>query len=140
MSTETNKTLVRRVLDELFNRGNMALAKEFFAPDYVNHDPNQPQVRDLAELTQAWQELRAAFPDNHTTIDDLIAEGDQVVKRYTFVGTHQHEWNGIPATGKRFTTQGISIYHIVKGKIVEIWWGYDSLGILQQLGVVPEMA
>jgi steroid delta-isomerase-like uncharacterized protein len=140
MSTETNKAVVRRVFDEMFKAGNMALAKELFAPDFVNHDPNRPDVRDRAGLTQGLQELIDAFPDNQTTIDALIAEGEYVTKRYSMVGTHRREWNGIPATGKRITIQGISIYRIVNGKIVEMWWGYDSLGILQQLGVVPEMA
>lgn len=137
MSTETNKALVRRTLEEFYNQGNMALADEFFAPDFVNHNPNMPHVHDLAGLKQATQEIRAAFPDNHTTIDDLIAEGEQVVKRSTLVGTHQAEWNGIPATGKRMTISGITIYRIAGGKIAECWWGYDSLGALQQLGVIP---
>jgi len=137
MSTETNKALVRRTLEEFYNQGNMALGDEFFASDFVNHNPNLPHVRDLAGLKQSWLELRFAFPDNHTTIDDLIAEGEQVVKRFTLVGTHQAEWNGIPATGKCMTISGITIYRIADGKIAECWWGYDSLGALQQLGVIP---
>jgi len=140
MSTEANKTLVRRVLEEMFNGGNMALAEEFFAPTFVNHDPNRPDVRDRTGLTQGLQELIDAFPGNQTTIDALIAEGEYVTKRYTMVGTHQNVWNGIPATGKRITVQGISIYRIANGKVAEMWWGYDSLGVLQQLGVVPAMA
>ena len=97
-------------------------------------------MRDLTDLKQSWQKLHAAFPDNQTTIDHLIAEGEQVAKRSTFVGTHQHEWNGIPATGKQITIKGVTVYRIVAGKIVELWWGYDSLGVLQQLGVMPVAA
>jgi steroid delta-isomerase-like uncharacterized protein len=140
MSTEANKTLVRRTLEEFFNGRDMTLAEKFFAADFVNHNPNLPHVRDLAGLKQLWQGIHEAFPDHHTTIDHLIAEGDQVAKRSTLVATHQQEWNGIPATGKQITIQGITIYRIVNGKIVELWWGYDSLGVLQQLGVVPAAA
>ena len=137
MSTEANKALVRRTLEEFYNQGDVTLADEVFADKYINHDPAAPQLVGREGRRQWVEMMRAGFPGNHTTIDDLIAEGDKLVKRYTWRGTHQGEWNGIPATGKQIVVSGMTIYRIAEGKIQECWWAYDVLGALQQLGVVP---
>ena len=137
MSTEANKALVRRTLEEFYNKGNIARADEFFAADYANHDPAQPEARDLEGLKRYWMATCAGFPDHETTIEELLADGEMVVKRATTRGTQTSEFNGLPATGKRLVVSSISIYRIVDGKIAECWWGYDSLGIMQQLGVMP---
>jgi predicted ester cyclase len=79
----------------------------------------------------------AAFPDGQYSMDDLIAEGDKVVLRWTFRGTHKGELMGIPATGEQVTMAGISIYHFANGMLAEIWENYDKFGLLQQLGVIP---
>ena len=138
MSTETNKAIVHRYVEEGYNACNMAVIDELFAADFVNHDPAQPAVRDLQGLKQLIRGQRAAFPDVRTTIEDLVAEGDTVVKRFTVRGTHTGDFNGIPPTGKQFTLEGIDILRLVDGKIQEIWIGYDMLGMLQQLGVMPQ--
>lgn len=137
MSTEELKAIVRRDVEEFWNARNLAKVDEFFAPIYVNHEPNAPQVRDLAAFKQYAAALFAAFPDLHVTIEDMVAEGDQVAKRYSITGTHRGEWLGLPPTGKPATITGITIYRIADGKIVECWWSYDALGMLQQLGVIP---
>jgi len=138
MPAEENKAIVRRWVDEAYNPGNVGLMDELFAADFVNHDPANPQVRDLEGLKQDVRTQQVAFPDRHTSIDELLADGDKVIKRFTFRGTQTGEWNGIPATGKQVTLQGIDILRIENGQIKEIWWGYDALGVLQQLGVIPQ--
>jgi steroid delta-isomerase-like uncharacterized protein len=137
MKTEANKALVRRTLEEFYNQGDLTLADEVFADNYVNHDPAQPEVRDLEGLKHYWMAICAGFPDHETTVEDLLADGEMVVKRATTRGTQTGEFNGLPASGKRLALSTISIYRIADGKIAECWWGYDSLGIMQQLGVVP---
>ena len=138
MPAEENKAIVRRWVDEAYNPGNVGLMDELFAADFVNHDPANPMVRDLEGLKQDVRTQQEAFPDRHTSIDELLADGDKVIKRFTFRGTQSGEWNGIPATGKQVTLQGIDILRIENGQITEIWWGYDALGVLQQLGVLPQ--
>jgi steroid delta-isomerase-like uncharacterized protein len=138
MSTEANKALVRRLLDEGFNGGNMALFDELLAPDFVNHDPVVPEAVDREGLKQWWLGMRASFPDLHTDIEALIAEGDLVMKRAVGRGTQTQAFHGYPATGKTFTNPTISIYRIVGGQIKELWWGYDALGVLMQLGMIPQ--
>src|SRR5690349_13655898 len=102
MSTEANKALVRRLLDEGFNAGNMALFDELLVPDFANHDPSMPMAVDREGLKQWWMGMRASFPDLHTGIEALIAEGDLVVKRAIGTGTQTQAFQGYPATGKTF--------------------------------------
>src|SRR4051812_10986397 len=83
MSTEANKALVRRTLEEFYNQGDVTLADEVFAANYVNNDPAQPEVRDLEGLKRYWMAFCAGFPDHETTIEDLLIDGEMVVKRAT---------------------------------------------------------
>jgi steroid delta-isomerase-like uncharacterized protein len=138
MSTETNKAVVHRYVEEGFNAANMAVIDELFVTDFVHHDPSVPTVRDLEGLKQLILAQHAAFADVRTTIEDLVADRDKVVKRFTVRGTHTGDFNGIPPTGKQFTLEGIDILRLVDGKIQEIWIAYDMLGVLQQLGVMPQ--
>jgi steroid delta-isomerase-like uncharacterized protein len=140
MSTEENKALVRRVYEEAINRGNMAVVDELNSPNYVAHDPGFPQpVRGPEGLKQYFLVFRSAFPDVHITIEDMIAEGDTIAVRQTSRGTHQGDLRGIPPTGKQITVTGLAIHKIANGKFVESWINADSLGLLQQLGVIPSM-
>jgi steroid delta-isomerase-like uncharacterized protein len=139
MSVEENKADTRRAIKGFWNQGNMALLDEFWAPNYINHDPTNPEVRDLEGFKQWVIAARTAFPDLNVTIDDLIAEGDKVVTRWTVRGTHKGEFGKIPATGKQVMFTGITISRFVDGKTVESWWNDDDLGLLQQLGVIPLM-
>jgi steroid delta-isomerase-like uncharacterized protein len=137
--TAENKAIVERLV-ELWNSGDLAIADEIFAADFVNHDPNRPEVTDF-ESYKAWVvENRTAFPDFHTEVQDMIAEGDKVASRWTVAGTHKGEFSGIPPTGVRVTVTGMNIHRLVDGKIVEAWWSYDMLGMMQQLGVIPPMS
>ena len=139
MSTEENKALVRRS-SEGFNKQNMAALDELFVPDYVWHGPGVFGDMDLAAWKQMAPAWYTAFPDSHFTVEDLIAEGDKVVLRYTTRATHQGEFIGVPATGKVVTLTGISISRLASGKVVEDWDSFDALGLMQQLGAIPQMA
>jgi steroid delta-isomerase-like uncharacterized protein len=137
MTTENNKAIARLLTEEVFNRGNLAVADKIIAPDFVHHDPNTKEFRSGPEgFKRFWAGYRAAFPDLHITIEQQIAEGDLVVDRWTGTGTHQAELMGIAATGMQVTLSGISIHRIVGGKITETWNNYDALSLLEQLGFV----
>ena len=140
MSTEENKALVRRVF-EAFNNQNLAVVEELVAPDYVWHGALPPGISpDLAGWRQGRIAFLTAFPDLHVVVEDLIAEGDKVVARLTLRGTHQGDFFGIPPTGKQLSWTGIEIDRIEHGKYVESWLNTDDLGMMQQLGVIPQMA
>lgn len=137
MSEKENEALAREAV-EAFNRGDLDAAGRLFTADYVDHDPSRAGLPTGPEgVKQAWSMMRAAFPDLHFTIEDMIAEGDKVVARFTMSGTHQGEFMGIAATGNRITITGIDIARFENGKGVEHWANQDDLGMMQQLGVIP---
>ena len=137
MSTEANKASMRRFYDEVFNKKNKAAIDEFIDPNQVDHDAPPGTPGGLKGAKQTITMYLTAFPDLHFTVEDLIAEGDKVVARLTVRGTHQGIFMGIPPTGKKATSTAIDINRIVGGKSVEHWLKMDSLGLLQQLGVIP---
>ena len=137
MSAEENKALARRVIEEMFNKGNLDVAEELIAPDYVDHDPAMPEdIRGPEGFKEYVSAYRSAFSDLHIEIEAQIAEGDLVATRWTGTGTHDGELAGIPATGNRVTLPGMEIVRISDGKLVEGWEGYDSMTLMRQLGVV----
>ena len=137
MSAEENKALVRRFTEEIWNRGNLDAIEEFVAENYDRHDPANPEVAGREGFIELVAAVRGALPDLRLTIDDMLAEGDKVVTRYTMSGTHQGEFQGIPPTGRQVTMTGISILRINNGQAVEAWNNADQLGFLQQLGAIP---
>ena len=136
MSIEENKAQFRRVFD-MINTGKLDNAGELIATDYVYHSPGSPDMRGPEGFKQLISMYRAAFPDLLMVIDDMLAEGDRVAVRWTATGTHRGELMGIPPTGKRVTTSGLIISRFAGGKVVEDHEVIDSLGMMQQLGVVP---
>lgn len=139
--SEENKALVRRLFEELASKGDLAVADEITAPDFVPHDLASffEEATGPEGVKQLVVGLRAAFPDLHMTMEDIIAEGDKVVIRYTARGTHKGEFQGLAPTGKRVAWAGINIYRVAGGKAVETWKLGDNLGLMQQLGVIPPM-
>ena len=136
--SEESKALVRRQEEELFGRGNLELADEIYAPDYVGHDPSNPEdVRGLQAAKRAAADYRRAFPDLRVSVEDLIAEGDRVAARLRFRGTHLGEMDGIAPTGKRVECTGIVISRVEGGRIAEDWANFDDLIMMRQLGVTP---
>ena len=137
MSTEVNKASLRRFYDEAFNKRNRAAIDEFIAPNQVDHAAPPGTPGGLAGARQTISMYLTAFPDLRFTVEDIIAEGDRVVARLTMRGTQQGAFMGILPTGKQVTSTAIAINRLAGGKSVEHWLEMDTLGLLQQLGVVP---
>ena len=138
MSAEENKALVRRFVDEVQSAGNIDLIDEICSPEFVNHSapPGIPADREGIKILTAM--FRGAFPDSYFTVEDMVAEGDKVVTRKTFHGTHEGELMGIPPTGRRVSMGLIDIVRIADGRVVEHWSVGDNLGMMQQLGIIPQ--
>ena len=135
--SEENKAAARKVL-EAFGTGDVDSLDDVLAANAVDHDPYNPHGSQGADgLKKQIAMYREAFPDLRMTIEDVIAEGDKVVVRWTAVGTHEGEVMGIPASGKTSTVTGIGIDRFEDGKIVEGWTNWDTLGMLQQIGALP---
>ena len=135
MSAEENRALARRSWETLDDPDSL---EEVYAADVVWHNPDQ-DLQGIEGAKQFTRMFKTAFPDMSATVEDVIAEGDKVVTRVTFRGTHQGETEEFgPPTGRQVEGPGLSIHRIEGGKIVEEWNSYDSLSLLQQLGLVPE--
>ena len=139
--SEENKTIVRRLFEELWNKGNLSVADNLFTPNYDHHDPSTPDFGRGPESEKKRATLyRTAFPDVRLTIEDIIAEGETVMTRWSCRGTHKGDLRGIAPTGKQVNISGVTIARLANGKFVEGWVNWDALGLMQQLGVVPELA
>jgi len=139
--SEHNKAIVRRLFTELWNNGNLLVADELFAPNYAHYDPPTPDFGRGPDSEKKRAALyRTAFPDLHLTIEDVIAEGETVMTRWSCRGTHKGDLNGIAPTGKHITITGLTVARVSNGKIVEGYVNWDALGLMQQLGVVPQLA
>jgi steroid delta-isomerase-like uncharacterized protein len=136
MSVEANKATVRRVADEIFSQGKLDVIDDIFAPHYVGHTQHGTVVHGAAGVKQFVAQYLAAFSHAQSVVEDQVAEGDRVVVRLTFTGTHTGPWMGIPPTGKPVTVKGMALYRLQDGEIVEQWTIGDTLGLLQQLGAV----
>ena len=140
--SEANKNLVRRYLDEVGSQGNLDVVDEIFATDFVNHFPEfvggDAVGSDKVKTFVAG--MRKSDPDRKLTIEDLIAEDDKVVARLTYTGTQEGPLFGVAPTGKRVTYTGTAIFRLADGKIVDGWVNGDTLGCLQQIGAIPQMA
>jgi steroid delta-isomerase-like uncharacterized protein len=137
--SEQNKSVVRRLFDELWNKGNLQVADELIAPTYQHHDASTPDLGKGPEGEKKRVNLyRTAFHDFRLNLEDLLADGETVVARWSCRGVHKGELNGIAPTGKQFAITGVTIARFSSGKIVEGFVNWDALGLMRQLGVVPE--
>ena len=135
--SEENKALVRRLFEEVLNQKRVDVIDELFARDYVDHDPDNPDQKPGSEGVHDWvNDFITAFPDVHLTIDGMIAEGDEAATRFTFRATHKGDLVGIAPTDKQVTVTGVWISRFSGGKIVEAWLNMNTLGMMQQLGVI----
>ncbi len=130
-----SKTVVRRLVEDLFNTGNLELADEVLTADYADHSPSHPDLPGLENVKRAVREWRAAFPDTLNVINDMVAEGDKVAVRWTTHATHRGEFMGIAATGNRIAVTSFGIFRLAGGKIVESWDTFNVVEMMQQLGV-----
>lgn len=136
MSFEENKSLVSRYCSESMNRIREWKSKdEYHSPGLKVHRASGDV--NLTEYLDFMDGLASAFPDGKYNVEDIVAEGDKVVCRYSFTGTNKGSYVNIPPTGKRVALEGIGIFRISGGKFVEIWYATDRMGLLQQIGVIP---
>lgn len=134
-TAEQHKATARRWSEELWSRGNLAVADEIIAPDYVRHDPGDPfSARGPEDVKRLVTMLRTMLPDFAIEVHAIIAEGDMVVSRYTATATDTVGYLGMPPTGKAIRTSAIQIFRFANGKIVESWAARDDVGTLRQLG------
>lgn len=139
--TQDNSALVRRAIAEIWNRGDYGNLDEMVDRDIVIHGAAAGEdLRGHAAIVGFYSALHEAFPDIHFTVEDQIAAGDRVVTRWSAHATHQGEFQGIPAAGKPIRLTGIDIDRFVDGKVIECWPQMDELGLLRQLGAMPEPA
>jgi predicted ester cyclase len=158
MSTEDNKAMARRVIDEAWNQGNLSVFTELFGPDMLTATPER-HTQNAKELQQAMRLYRAAFPDLHVVISDLLADGDRVAARFTAAGTHTGVVQGvaaaeavanlpseedpyrklllIPPTGRQVRFEGIAVFGFSNGKISSFWVLWDEMELLRQIGALP---
>jgi predicted ester cyclase len=139
MSTEENKALFNRFMNEVANKGNLTAIDELMSPDFVEHEelpPGTPPGREAAKYFFA--QWRQGFPDGQVTLEKEIAEGDLVSVYETWRGTHTGEFFGIPASGKPVSFKVIDILRVANGKFVEHWAVADNLSLMQQIGAIPE--
>lgn len=134
MSVEEKKAVVRRFVEEVYNKGNLNAVDELVAEAYVDHAQN---VQGRAAVKEIVSSIRAAFPDLQVTIEDMVAEGDTVAVRTRSTHTHRGHFMGIPPTGVEGSHTGMAFIRIVDGQVVEFWEEADMLGLLQQLDAVP---
>jgi predicted ester cyclase len=141
MTPEDLKHRARRIIEEVYNQGDLAVADELISPDYIHHVPGEPPSPGIRGVKELVQQIRRSFPDFHASIEDEVAEGDRVVQRISGRGTHEDEFFDIPATG------GLITFHITEinrvgpdGKFAEHWSSVDLLSVLQQLKAIPAPA
>ncbi len=139
MSTESNKTVVRNILN-LIENANVNDVGKYYAANWTNHDPSLPPMKGIEgakQLIGLWSSLS----NRKLTVEDMVAEGDRVAAHFTFSGTHSANFLGIPPTGRSFTVTGTGIFKIVDGKATDNWVNFDALGVFQQLGIdsIPKM-
>ncbi len=135
-----NKAVVRRLYEEVWNKRRLELVDEIISPSHALHDPN---LTDSSVGPDAYKRQVSRFmvgiPDLHFTIEDIVDEKEKLAVAWTISGTHTGEFMGIPATNKKVYVEGITINHMVDGKIMDSYISWDTFGMMQQLGVVPAL-
>ena len=139
MSAEEHKAVARRFYEQVLNQRNLDVLAEVIAPEGVDHSAAPGTLPGREWVRQTVQAFLAAFPDFRYRIEDLIAEGDKVVVRATWSGTHQGDLMGIPATGRAVTVSVIEMARLANGQMVEHWAVSDNLSLMQQLGAIPAL-
>jgi steroid delta-isomerase-like uncharacterized protein len=142
MSAESNLANARRIVDEAWNQRRLDVLDEVLSPDFVNHDPADPEdVRGIDAIKERVRGYHTAMPDLVVTIEEAFASGDLVATRWNARGTNEGELAGMPATHKQMNITGMSIDRFdADGKLRETWDQWDNLGFMTQLGLIPETA
>lgn len=135
--TENNKAAIRKFVDEVINQNRMERMEDLVVEDFVELDPMPGQRQGREGLKEVIGAMRAAFPDMHWVVEEMVAEEDKVVTRFTWTGTHRGTFLGVPATGRSVKVKGVAIDQLESCKLSYSRLMMDSLGIMQQLGAVP---
>lgn len=135
--TDANKKIVTSFIDRLFSQGDVTAVDDYLSEHFVNHDPPFGASADREGMRAAASSFRAAFPDWHSELHLLVAEGDLVAEVFTASGTHRGEMMGVAPTGQQVSLRGINVFRVRGGRISERWGRLDDLGFLQQLGLAP---
>jgi steroid delta-isomerase-like uncharacterized protein len=138
MTTAENKKVIAAFVKEVINEGRLERADDLVALDFVELDPFPGQQQGREGLKDVIAGMRAAFPDIHWVMEEMVAEGDKVVSRFTWTGTHRATFLGIPSTDRRVTVKGVVIDRLADGKMADSRMLMDTLGMMQQLGVIPK--
>jgi steroid delta-isomerase-like uncharacterized protein len=138
-SLEQNKALMRRYIEEVWNKGDLDFVDKNFSADFVNHGTLLGQPADRDGIKWVIRNTRNAIPDLHLSIEDMVAEDDKVVTRWLAKGTHKGEFMGAKPTGNKISVSSTVIDHIKDGKVVEAWPIRDDLSLLQQIGLIPRL-
>lgn len=137
MLAEQSKAVIRRAYEEIWNQRNVEVVDEIVAEDFLNYAAPPDRQRGRQGLKEVVRMFESAFPDFRYEVEDVIAEGEKVVVRDVFRGTHEGDFLGIPATGNRVTMEAIHIYRLSGGRLAEHWVARDDLGMMRQLGAIP---
>ncbi len=140
MSTNDNKGVIMTFIEEVINQGRLERADDLVIEDFVELDPLPGQAQGREGLKEVIRQIRSAFPDIRWTVDEMVAEGDKVFSRFTWSGTHEGAFLGVPATGRRITVKGMVIDRLVAGKMADSRILMDTLGMMQQLSAPPATA
>jgi steroid delta-isomerase-like uncharacterized protein len=136
MSTDANKAIIRDFFAQVWNAGDEAAIDRFIAEDAAGNDPDFGIGRE--GFKEQWRKWREAFPDLHFEVEEMVAEGDTVVSRWTLTGTHAGPFLGIAPTSRSIRVAGMSLDHLSDGLLISGFDGWDNLGLRQQLGAIPE--
>ena len=137
MTANENKAVIGRFIDEVINQGRLDRMDDLVAVDFVERDPLPGQRQGREGLKEVIGGMRAAFPDIHWVMEEMVAEGDAVFSYFTGTGTHRGPFLGIPATGREIRVKGMVLDHVVKGKMSDSRILMDTLNMMQQLGAIP---
>lgn len=135
--SDANKTVIRTFIEEVINQGRFDRADDLVKEDFVELDPLPGQQQGREGLKAVLQLMRSAFPNMHWVVLEMVSEGDKVVTRFQWTGTHRAPFLGIPATGKGVTVHGVVIDRLEAGKMADSRILMDTLSLMQQLGVIP---
>jgi steroid delta-isomerase-like uncharacterized protein len=137
MAEAGNKVVIRRFIDEVLNAKKLGVADEIVAEDFVELDPLPGQRQGREGLKEVLAMMSAAFPDINWVVEEMVGEGEKVVTRFTWTGTHRGTFLGVPATGKSVAVKGVVIDRVVGGMMTDSRILMDTMGMMQQLGVAP---
>lgn len=137
MTPADNQAIFRRVIEEGFGQGNLAVLHELMATDFIEHEAGPGEGRGLEGVKAIVTMLHTAFPDVRATIEEMSADGDKLWARVTFHGTHTGDLLGMPPTGKHVRVEAIDLCRFAAGKLVEHWGVFDRMGMMEQVGAIP---